>query len=113
MQTSIWICVFLLLLVVLLQNKVKKQTAVYRLLSARRTEREKRQMVELAKQFIGKECIIYTLNNQINGTITEVSDGAIAVESNNTKEIVNLDYILRIREYPRNKNGKKKSVILD
>lgn len=70
-------------------------------------------MVELAKQFIGKECIIYTLNNQINGTIQAVSDGGLVLENNGTREIVNLDYILRIREYPRHKNGKKKSVVFD
>ena len=34
---------------------------------------------------------------------------------NNFTELcmVNCDYITRIREYPRNKNGKKKSVVLD
>ncbi len=70
-------------------------------------------MVELAKQFIGKECLIYTFNAQLNGTITAVSDGAVALESDSTKEIVNLDYVLRIREYPKNKKGKKKSLVLD
>ena len=27
--------------------------------------------------------------------------------------IVNLDYVLRLREYPKNKRGKRKSVITD
>ena len=27
-------------------------------------------------------------------------------------EIINLDFITRIREYPRKKNGKKKGIIL-
>ena len=91
----------------------KKQIAVRHLLQSRRNKKEKQKMVELAKQFIGKECILYTLNNQVNGTITEVSDGAVVLENGNTREIVNLDYIIRIREYPRNKNGKKKSLVLD
>ena len=113
METSTLICVFFLLFLVLQQNKMKKQSAVHRLLAARQTEKEKQKMVELDKQFIGKECIIYTLNNQINGTIQSVSDGGLVLENNGTREIVNLDYILRIREYPRNKNGKKKSVVFD
>ena len=113
METSTIICVFFLLFLVLQQNKMKKQSAVHRLLAARQTEREKEKMVELAKQFIGKECIIYTLNNQINGTIQSVSDGGLVLEKNGTREIVNLDYILRIREYPRNKNVKKKSFVFD
>lgn len=70
-------------------------------------------MVEFAKQFIGKECLIYTFNAQLHGTITAVSNGAVALKSDSTKEIVNLDYVLRIREYPKNKKGKKKSLVLD
>lgn len=113
METYIWVFIFLLLMLALQRETNKKQIAARRLCQARRNKKEKQQMVELAKQFIGKECILYTLNNQITGTVLEVSDGAVVLENNNTREIVNLDYIIRIREYPRNKNGKKKSVVLD
>ena len=70
-------------------------------------------MKGLAEKFVGKECIIYTINHQISGTIKEVGDGALLVDVNGNLEALNLDFITRIREYPRNKNGKKKSVILD
>lgn len=70
-------------------------------------------MFELAQKFLGKECIIYTFNSQITGTIKEVNDGGILVEKSGIREAVNFDFIVRIREYPRNKKGKKKSVILD
>ena len=70
-------------------------------------------MEELAKKFLGKECIVYTLNNQIECTVKEVCGGAILVEKNGTLEAVNLDFVTRIREYPRNKNGKKKGIVLD
>ena len=74
-------------------------------------------MTELVKKFIGKECIIYTMNSsaeQISGTIGEIDGEWITVENlNGGQEIVNLEYVTRIREYPRNKNGKKKSVVLD
>lgn len=71
-------------------------------------------MTELAKRFIDKECLIYTFNgSQINGTVKEVGDGAILVESNGTVEAINIDFVMRIREYPKKKNGKKKSVVLD
>lgn len=113
METYIWVFIFLLLILALQRDNSKKQIAVRRLMRARQNKKEKQQMEELAKQFIGKECILYTLNNQITGTIVEVADGAVVLENNNTREIVNLDYIIRIREYPRNKNGKKKSVVLD
>lgn len=72
-------------------------------------------MIELAKRFIGKECLIYAFDSshQFTGTIREVTDSAILIENNGTLEAINLDFVIRIREYPRNKNGKKKSVVLD
>lgn len=70
-------------------------------------------MFELAQSFIDKECIIYTFNSQITGVIKKVNEGAILIEKNGTQEAVNFDFIVRIREYPKNKNGKKKSVVFD
>ena len=72
-------------------------------------------MVELAKRFIGKDCIVYAFDSshQFTGIIREVSDHAVLLEHNGVCEAINLDYVIRIREYPRNKNGKKKSVVLD
>ena len=52
--------------------------------------------------------------DQVTGTITEVDGDWITVENmTGGQEIVNLEYVTRIREYPKNKNGKKKSVVLD
>ncbi len=72
-------------------------------------------MKELAARFIDKECVIYSFdgNRQYEGVVKEVTDGAILVEKEGKMEALNLDFVMRIREYPRNKNGKKKSVILD
>ena len=74
-------------------------------------------MTELVKKFIGKECLIYTMNStseQIQGTIGEIDGEWITVlNANGGQEIVNLEYVTRIKENPRNKNGKKKSVVLD
>ena len=72
-------------------------------------------MVELAKKFLGKECLISAFdgNHQFDGVIKEVTDGAILLEKNGTVKAINLDFVIRIREYPRKKNGKKKSVVLD
>ena len=72
-------------------------------------------MQELAKKFIGKECLVYAFdsNHQFSGVIKEVSDGALLLENGGSLEAINLDFVIRIREYPKNKNGKKKSVVLD
>ena len=70
-------------------------------------------MFELAKTFIGKECFVYTVNSQLTGTVKEVTEGALLLDNGQESEILNLDYIVRIREYPRTKNGKKKAVVID
>ena len=72
-------------------------------------------MIELAKRFIGKECIIYAFDgsHQFEGIIREVTDGAILIEKEEKLEAVNLDFVIRIREYPRNKKGEKKTLVLD
>lgn len=72
-------------------------------------------MRELAKRFMDKECIIsaFDSNHQFDGVIKEVSDSAILIEKSGKTEAINLDFVIRIREYPKNKKGKKKSVVLD
>jgi len=71
-------------------------------------------MKKLAERFTDKECIIYSFDgNQYKGVIKEVAEGAILVDKDGKMEALNLDFVIRIREYPKNKNGKKKSVVLD
>ena len=59
-------------------------------------------MKELAKQFIGEECIIYTITSNdgsIQGVIKEIDDGGMVIERNSGgREIVNLDFVNSIRE---------------
>lgn len=75
--------------------------------------KEKPEMVELCKKFIDKECIIYTYNSQIVATLKEVTDGALLIEEKGEEQAVNIDFVVRVREYPRKKNGKKKGVVID
>ena len=67
-------------------------------------------MNELAKRFIGQECIIYTITSNdgsVQGVIKEVTDSGMLIEKKTGElEIVNLEFVTRIREYPRKKNGK-------
>lgn len=70
-------------------------------------------MNELIKNYIGKECIIScSFESGRVGTITKVEDSWIEIETTQGPEIINIDYIVKIKEYPRNKNGKKKSIVL-
>jgi hypothetical protein len=97
---------------ILIQQRNRTAWLASRVVSAKKED--KTHMKDLAKAFIGKECLVYTVNSQtLTGTVKEVTDGAILLQSENTHEAVNLDFIVRIREYPRNKKGKKKSVVID
>lgn len=106
-----YIILIIIFIAVLVQNR-NKTVWLKQFIKSKKTE-DKTEMLELAKRFIDKECLIYTFNSQLVGTIKEVSDGAILIEEGGSVEAVNVDYIVRIREYPRNKKGKKKSIVLD
>lgn len=73
----------------------------------------KTEMLKLAEQFIGKRCLFYTFNSQVAGTVKEIGENGILIEEKENLQIINPDYIVRIREYPKNKKGKYKDVIFD
>ena len=71
-------------------------------------------MNELIKSYIGKEVIIWAGSSSgVTGTLTKIEENWVEVEDKDgNKQILNTDYISRVQEYPRNKNGKKKAVIV-
>ena len=112
-MNSTYFLIFAMFLIIFIMNRYSKMYIAKKFIKNKQ-RKDKGYMIELAKRFIDKECIIYTFNsNQIDGVIKEVSNGALLVEKKGTLEAVNLDFIVRIREYPKNKNGKKKSVVID
>lgn len=116
MASYLWIVV---VLIIFLCIREKRQTAavIRHIQNKRIHNKEIFVMKELAKQFIGETCIIYTITSSsgsLQGVIKEINDGGMIVErTSGEREIVNLDFVTSIREYPRKKNGKKKSVVLD
>ena len=108
---SSYIVIFVLLIVLFIQHRNEKVWIKNHI--KRKKRKEHTEMLELAKRFIEKECIIYTFNNQLEGVIKEISGNALMIEKKGMLEAVNLDFVVRIREYPRNKKGNKKSVVLD
>lgn len=113
MNPSYFAVLFLFLVVFMIMRT--NQSIIAGKAIQKRKSGDKTQMIELAKRFIGKECLIYAFdsNHQFVGTIKEVTDGAILLEKDDTLEAINLDFVIRIREFPKKKNGKKKSVVLD
>ena len=114
MSFSSYIPIIILFIVLFVLQNNQKAVIARKVIEKRKTE-DKTEMIELAKRFIGKECIVYAFdsNHQFEGVIKEVTEGAILIEKDEKLEAINLDFVIRIREYPRNKNGKKKSLIVD
>jgi hypothetical protein len=101
------------LLVILIQRRQMNQIILMRRIAILNKRKDRKTVIDLAKKFIDKECIIYTFNAQIIGIVKEVTEKALLLEGKDSNEIINLDFIVRIREFPKNKKGKKKSVVLD
>lgn len=112
MANYLWIVVILIIFLYI-RKKRRTAAAVWKIQNRRKQNKEILVMKELAKQFIGKECIIYmitSIDGSLQGIIKEVCDSGMIVESHpGERQAVNLDFVTRIREYPRKKNGKKKS----
>ena len=100
-----------MLFILLVIYRQEKQQIIKRIINKRKGTGN--QMLKLAENFIGKRCLFYTFNNQITGTVKEIGENGILIEENDNLQIINSDYIVRIREYPKNKKGKDKSVIVD
>ncbi len=112
-MNSAWIIFFVLFIVLLYQKREDILVVVRKHL---RKKRGKIDMTTLIERYIGKECLIYTCtsSSQITGTIKSCNEGWLEIENSNGQcDLINCEYIMRIREYPRNKKGKKKGVILD
>ena len=114
LNPSTYIPIIMLFVILFILFQRRKAVIAKKTIKKRKMEGST-EMKELAKRFIDKECLIYAFdsNHQFDGIIKEVTDGAILIEKGDTVEAINLDFVIRIREYPKNKNGKKKSVVLD
>lgn len=66
-------------------------------------------MKELAARFIGKDVYIKLLEGTADGVVKEVTDDGIVLENKNGLQIINLNYVMKLREYPY-KNGKRTTV---
>lgn len=101
------------LLIIYAEYRKKRKNAAVVNHRLKHNNKEGLKVKALAEKFIGKECLVYTITsetNSIKGTITEVSDSGLLIEYNGNLQAVNLEYITRIQEWPRNAKGKKKSI---
>lgn len=110
----IFIMIFLLILLPAIKREKRRRAICCKKDKKKHTKGESH-MKELAKQFIGKDCIIYTImgnDNIVKGLVKEVTDGGVTVECDGNIQAVNLEYVTLIKEWPRNSKGKKKTVFM-
>lgn len=104
------VVLWLIIIMLLLQRK-----RVMRMLHILRIKKRKRGKVEMShiiEKFVGKDCLINLgSGSTADGVVKNVADGWVELESKDGNvQAVNIDYISKIREYPKNKNGKRKTV---
>lgn len=117
MENYIWLIAFLPLLVVFLINSYIQRSEAQRRIIRTKKQKQKGQasMSEAFNRFIGKQVVIYTSNSTIIGTVQAVEEGWVVLQPDKGQpgetEMINQDYISRIRDYPLNSKGKKKTIV--
>lgn len=106
----IWYILLIVLFLIYLPLKKRRRVAASRIIAknkfGKQNEKENKIMKEFAQRFIGKDVYIKLLDGNADGFIKEVTDDGIILESNGNLQVVNLNYVLKIREYPY-KKGKR------
>lgn len=117
-STYLYIIIFILLFCIILPAARRRRTMAALMIKKRKRKKltleERIKMYEIIKRFIGKECIISMMTgetSQVQGTIKDVQENWVVIDTGYGDDVVNIDYITRVREYPRNKKGKKKAFV--
>lgn len=114
---STYFIIFFMLIVIFISARESNILATIAL-RRKKKGRNRQNMNELVLKYIGKKCIISTMSNSLGGSVTgiikSVNDSWLEVEAQNGQtEIINSEYIIRIKEYPVNKKGKEKKIVLE
>ena len=117
METFLPLLIILFFVILPLLARRRRAAAIKEFLKRKKQNKENNEMKELALFMDAADTEIYTITSEsgsIQGVLKEVEDGGLVIEKTTGEtEIVNLDFVTRIREYPRKKNGKKKSIVVD
>ena len=102
MNYSVFLPVIILFLILYFQRKNEQNI---RRIIRKRKKRGITDMSDLFNRYIGKDCLV------IECSVVGVTDNFLTVKTKDGEEMLNIDYLVRIKEHPVNKNGKKKSVV--
>lgn len=105
----LYFLVFVLLLLGCLSKKKRQKYRIKMMSKKNQNERELERMNELIQSLMGKDVYVKLLEGTADGIVKEVTDKGVVLEGKEGIQIINLDYIISIREYPY-KNGKRAMV---
>lgn len=113
MQDS-WYVYFILLIAILylyLPQKRRRKYKAGNIVKKRLTNQEENRKImrELVQRFMDKDVYINLLEGKADGVVKEVTDSGVVLENKEGIQIINLDYIMKIREYPY-KKGKRATI---
>ncbi|MDD3139367.1 MAG: hypothetical protein PHX08_10400 [Lachnospiraceae bacterium] len=107
----IWFPIILAFLLIYLPQKKRRRIIAGQKIAKnkgvkKRTLKEMEIMRELVQRFIGKDCYINLLEGSADGVLKEVTEDGMVLENHGKLQVVNLNYVVKIREYPY-KKGKR------
>lgn len=97
MDSFSWIAIYIPLLLILFT--AYRQKKHMRLTNTRKRKRGHTMTNELLRSYLSKHCKISTgsMDNSITGTLKELNDNWLEVQTNKGIELVNIDYIQKIK----------------
>lgn len=97
MSTSGWLCLLLLMFVLYLA--VGRGDLSRRIAQRRRKKRRQKDMNELIARCVGKNCVVSMggMGTDVEGCVEAVEESWVSIRTKKGLELVNLDYIRRIR----------------
>lgn len=99
MQPGVWVAVFLPMLIITMMMARNKRLMMRNRVLKNKKCRGDNFMNELIMTFLGKKCHIYTFEGtQIKGVIEKVEGNWVSVRTAKDAQIVNADFISRIRQ---------------
>ena len=108
----IWLVVFTM---IARRRKEEREAELVRSKACLRRKKGKAKIMEdMIREYLGKDVVIYTLgrSSMVSGVLDLVKDGWCVIKDFESGEAqtVNLEYVVRVREYPKDKNGKRKLI---
>ena len=104
MNPAIYVSIMLMLLVIVMSQRRQMQYSAALAVLRRKqkknsSDKEIPVMFELAKKFIGRAVTVYTLNGEgFTGTVAEVTEDALLLDSKRDTNVISLNFVTRIRE---------------